>query len=248
MKNDSIAQAEPEVTDDQLNFVVSKLCQITRESALDYAIRVGSLVMHYFYGGDMKLWQRRGPKTQSFRRLACHPQLPMSASALCRAVAIFEVCERLNVAGRWSRITVSHLRVVLRLDEQEQCRLMAVANNERWSVQQLEQEARKITSSPAARRGRPMAPERVRVARSIEKLLHTSCNLLRELPEMERNLGDEYVSVERTIQQSIRSLEEARDVLLGRQQRARAAGDRDRGDAEMPPAGRAAFAEQGLAS
>jgi hypothetical protein len=35
---------------------------------------------------------------------------------------------------------------------------------------------------------------------------------------MEQVLGEQYESVERTIQQSIRSLEEARDVLLCQQQ------------------------------
>jgi hypothetical protein len=212
MRVESSAGGEPELTEDQLNLAVSKLCQITRESMLDYSIRVGSLVIHYFYGGDVKAWRSRGPKTHSFRRLAKHPQLPMSASSLYRCVAIFELCDRLNVVSRWSRITVSHLRVVLPFDEKEQCRLMSAANAERWSVQRLEQEARKVSSS-GARRGRPAAPELVRFGRSVEKLHRSSSLVLESLPTVSGMLGEKYSSIARNIEQSIQSLKSACEAI-----------------------------------
>lgn len=212
MRVESSAKGEVEITEDQLDLAVSKLCQITRESMLDYSIRVGSLVIHYFYGGDIKAWRSRGPKTHSFRRLAKHPQLPMSASSLYRCVAIFELCDRLNVVSRWSRITVSHLRVVLPFDEKEQCRLMAAANAERWSVQRLEQEARKAPSS-AVRRGRPAAPEFVRFGRTIEKLRRSSSLVLDSLPRVSEMLGEKYSFIAQNIEQSILNLESACDVL-----------------------------------
>jgi len=212
MPLEALVHGDQEMTEDQLSLAVSKLCQITRESMLDYSIRVGSLVIHYFYGGDIKAWRSRGPKTQSFRRLARHPQLPMSASSLYRCVAIFELCDRLNVVSRWSRITVSHLRVVLPFDEKEQCRLMSAANAERWSVQRLEQEARKVATNEA-RRGRSATPELVRFGRSIEKLHRSSSLVLDSLPNVSRMLGEKYPCIVQDIEQSIRNLEHAREVL-----------------------------------
>jgi hypothetical protein len=212
MRVESPAERELEMTDDQLGEAVKKLRQVTRESMLEYALRVGSLVIHYFYGGDIKSWRHRGPKTQSFRRLARHPELPMSASSLYRCVAIFELCDRLNVVSRWSRITVSHLRAVLPLDEDDQCRLMSAANSEQWTVQRLEQEARKLTSN-GLRRGRLAAPELTRLGRSIEKLHRSSSLVLESLPDVSGALGDKYSSIARNIEQSIRNLEHTREVL-----------------------------------
>ena len=212
MRVESSSENDLEMTEDQLSLAVSKLCQITRESMLDYSIRVGSLVIHYFYGGDIKAWRSRGPKTHSFRRLAKHPQLPMSATSLYRCVAIFELCDRLNVVSRWTRITVSHLRVVLPFDEKEQCRLMSAANTERWSVQRLEQEARKV-SSGAVRRGRPAAPEFVRFGRSVEKLRRSSSQVLDSLPRVSEMLGEKYSSIAQNIEQSILALEYACEVI-----------------------------------
>ena len=224
MKVDSSAENELEMTDDQVGHAVRKLRQVTRESMLEYAIRVGSLVIHYFYGGDIKSWRSRGPKTQSFRRLARHPELPMSASSLYRCVAIFELCDRLNVVSRWSRITVSHLRVVLPLSEKDQCRLISAANAEHWTVQRLEQEARKVASS-APRRGRLAAPELARFGRSIEKLHRSSSLVLDSLPDVSRALGDKYSCIAQNIEQSIRNLEHTREALGSLKVQAGAPGD-----------------------
>jgi len=205
---------EPTITEDQMTRVVRKLYQITRESTLDYAIRVGSLVIHYFYNGDTKVWRRRGPKAQSFRRLASHPQLPMSPSTLYRCVAVFELCERLNVAERGSHITVSHLRLVLRLDEREQRRLISTANAERWSVERLQGEVWHIASRSESRHGRAPPSDVARVARSVGKLLRSGSLMLRALPELGDALGDQYVCVEETLRQCVRGLEEAREAIL----------------------------------
>ena len=71
-----------ELSDEELDLLVSKLTQISREAHLDHAIRVGSLVIHYFYGGDLQLWRSRGPKTASFRpavALDCSVESPSDA-------------------------------------------------------------------------------------------------------------------------------------------------------------------------
>lgn len=223
-----------EVTDEQLNLVVNKLCQLTRESTLDYAIRVGSLVIHYFYGGNMTDWRKRGPKAQSFRRLASHPELPMSASALYRCVAVFELCERLNVVSRWSRITVSHIRVVLGITEPEQSRLMVRANAERWSVQRLQEEARKVGRAPR-NRGRAAPTELDRLARTLKKLVDSSCAVLDALTEVEPILRERYEFAAQTIQHSVRSLEEVRLLLSSHKTAPAPAPSADDASADVAP-------------
>jgi hypothetical protein len=128
--------------DNEMDLIVMKLRQVSREASLDYAIRIGSVIVHYFYGGDVSAWRARGPKPTSFRRLAARPDLPMSPSVLYRCVAIFELCERLGVVSRWRHVTASHLRAVLNLDAKEQVRLLAAVNAEGWSVQRLEEHTR----------------------------------------------------------------------------------------------------------
>lgn len=197
------------VSRDEMCLVVSKLNQITRDSTLDYAIRVGSLIVHYFYAGDMALWRSRGPKTNSFRRLASHPQLPMSASVLYRCVAVFEICERLNVVTRWKSMTASHLRVVLRLSEEDQCRLLAAADRERWSVQRLEAESRDLT--PARLAGRRVKPRVVAYASALERLIQSA-----EVADSEDDhqlSEEEHKYVAETLERSIRALSHVREVL-----------------------------------
>lgn len=197
---------------DVVDLVVKKLYQITRETTLDYAIRVGSLIIHYFYAGDMKTWRWRGPKTTSFRVLASHPDLPMSASTLYRCVAIYELCERLGVVNKWNRVTVSHLRLVLRLSEPDQQRLLAAANSERWSVQRLQEETEAVLRGSHPRE-RADAVKLTRYTRSLERIIRTSTSLLAELPEAERVMPGRYSDVREAVESSIRILEQARDLL-----------------------------------
>lgn len=208
---------EPAINEDQMTLVVKKLYQITRESTLDYAIRVGSLIIHYFYNGDARVWRSRGPKMQSFRRLASHPQLPMSPSTLYRCVAVFELCERLNIVERGSYLTVSHLRCVLRLDERDQRRLISAANAERWSVERMQREVRQIASFSATSQRRQPASELVCFGRSVDKLLRSGSRVIDSLPALERVLGEKYVWLAGTLRDSIRGLQAAREAILERQ-------------------------------
>jgi hypothetical protein len=204
-----------ELTAEDLTLVVTKLTQIAREATLDYAIRVGSLIVHYFYEGDSSLWRCKGPKASSFRRLAEHPELPMSASVLCRCVAIFELCERLNVVARWRRVTVSHLRLVLRLDAEKQGQLLAAADAGRWSVQRLAQEVRPLESASPRRTGRRLGSPLLACARTLER---SSAGLARAVRQTWA--GAELSSKERgfvadTLERSIQELSTVREFLAG---------------------------------
>ena len=132
---------------DQIDEVVHQLNGICRSSSLEFALRVGSVIIHHFYNGDTDTWRSRGPKVNSFRRLAEHPDLALSAGALYRCVAIFEMCDRLRAASRWRRLGASHLRVVIGLPPDKQESLLNSANEERWSVQMLQAKTQGLRTS-----------------------------------------------------------------------------------------------------
>lgn len=136
-KSDAGAKAIERCDDQKVGLVVRQLRQICRDSSLEFALKVGAVVIHNFYDGELGEWRSRGPKLHSFRRLAEHPDLPLSPSALYRAVAIFELCQRLNAPSRWRQLGTSHFRVVLGLDPEIQDKLLARANQEQWSVKAL---------------------------------------------------------------------------------------------------------------
>jgi hypothetical protein len=141
---------------DEIEGVVHELNGICRTSSLEFALKVGAVIIHNFYGGDTKAWRDRGPKTYSFRRLAKHPDLLISAGALFRCVAVFELCDRLRAASRWRRLGASHLRAVIGMPPDRQEELLAIANEQRWSVQLLQTKAQELRqgSSRGGRRAR----------------------------------------------------------------------------------------------
>ncbi len=122
--------------------IVAKLREISRRVALEYTLNVGRVVIHQIYGGDLNEWRSRGPKSASFRRLAAHPDLPMSPSALYRCVAIFAMCHQLGGLERWPRLGVGHLRCALVLPDAKRADLLQQANAKRWSVRQFESACR----------------------------------------------------------------------------------------------------------
>lgn len=203
--------AEGELERDSVSVVVSTLEKLSREAALDYALQVGRVVIEHFYEGRADIWRTRGPKLSSFRRLADHPELPMSASMLYRCVAVYELCERLNVLSRWRGLTLSHLRVVLPLNTDEQERLLGAADRERWSVHELTERARERHERHRPRGGRRELSATVRYARKLAKLgdidsLAVSLES-HALPERERSF------ILATVERSLQQLTELRELL-----------------------------------
>lgn len=129
---------------EQIEQVVNELNGICRTSSLEFALKVGAVIIHNFYEGDTNAWRTRGAKLHSFRRLAEHPELLISPGALYRCVAVFELCDRLRAPSRWRRLGASHLRAVIGLPPTRQEELLAMANEERWSVQVLQAKAQEI--------------------------------------------------------------------------------------------------------
>jgi hypothetical protein len=150
--------ADTELCTEQIDEVVNQLNGICRTSSLEFALKVGAVIIHHFYEGDTKAWRDRGPKVNSFRRLAEHPELPMSAGALYRCVAVFELCDRLRAVSKWRRLGASHLRAVIGVPREKQENLLAMANDERWSVQFLQAKAQELREGRPRGGRRPQSP------------------------------------------------------------------------------------------
>lgn len=163
------SDSEPRV-DEEIDIVVAQIKRLTRLATLEFSLRVGAVIIHHFYDGDTDAWRSRGPKTTSFRRLARHPELPLSPAALYRCVALFELCERLNAASRWQYLTASHLRTVLSLPTARQENVLAMANAKRWSVRILQEEVLREVAGDQKRGGRRAEPP---IARGLKKVTRT---------------------------------------------------------------------------
>ncbi|HTV17690.1 MAG TPA: hypothetical protein VMG12_03440 [Polyangiaceae bacterium] len=152
---------------EEINIVVAHIKRLARNANLEFALRVGALIIHHFYDGDANAWRRRGPKVASFRRLAAHPDLPLSPGTLYRCVALYELCDRLDAPSRWTHLGASHLRLVLGLPSAAQERLLATANAKRWSVKVLHQQ---VVLTKAERQTRGGRRAQSPVAKSIISL------------------------------------------------------------------------------
>lgn len=140
--------------DTKVEDVVRKLRAAARAAGFEFALKVGKIVVEEFYGGDLQGFRRRGRKEISLRRLAQHPELPMSPSALYRCLAVYELSARMPSFASWRHISVSHVRMVLGLPEDAQRSLLERADDGCWSVARLSQEVRSLQPM----RGSPAKP------------------------------------------------------------------------------------------
>ncbi len=165
-------RAVPEV---DLESVVGQLNAICKAATLNFALNVGGTVVRHLYAGNVEMWRNRDPtKCTSLRKLARHPHLPMSPSALYRSIAIYELCERLHIRS-WKHISTGHIRLVLPLEPDQQACFLATAEAERWSVRQLDAHVdAAIRSDPSIRinRGGVARPGTLRkLTRPLEQFI-----------------------------------------------------------------------------
>lgn len=142
---------------DAIDQVAQAIRDLHRSSSLEFAHRVGSVVLEKLYGGDFELLRDRGPKDASLRKLAGHPDLPLSASGLYQAIAVFEILERLGGVYACKHLCRSHVRAVLALPEEAQERLLERAEAQQWTVDRLKTEAF-CAARPTGAGGRPPLP------------------------------------------------------------------------------------------
>lgn len=205
MNLNSVGIAEigsPYESADVVERVISRLNTMVRAATLEFAVSVGRLIISEFYGGCMATWRDRGAKDYSFRRLARHPQLPMSVTALYRSVAIYEVSQRVNIE-QWKYVSMSHIRLVLPLAYEDQARLLQCVNQNHWTTRRLQQE---IDSSPkrsGERAARNRRKQLQTTMRAIERCLVASDQFV-EISESECEPSPESVSRARALLDRLR--------------------------------------------
>jgi hypothetical protein len=141
---------------DQANLddLAQRINALYRKATLDVACAIGKLIVDELYEGRVDLWCRDGTRRSSYRRLAARGDLLLSPSALCRAVAVHALCERLGGPTAWRHLTASHLQEVLALEGVQQERLLRAADTGNWTVSRLRAEAMKHRGTRRSRRPR----------------------------------------------------------------------------------------------
>lgn len=184
--------------------VVRDLRAMSEIATLELAMSVGRLVVERMFGGSLGAWRRRGKSDPTFAQLAKHPDLPMSAASLYRAVCIYEMVQNLPAISAWKWLTVSHLRSVIGLPVAEQERILSLAHANRWTVRQLERESAQVRARTNRRGGRPRVDPAVKVARKLQRILE------REVRDIDTSDSDE-------LQQAICAIRDRCDELLAAQ-------------------------------
>ena len=174
--------------DDPIERTVEDLRKVSRSAALEFAIQIGTIIIDRFYNGDAEQWRNRGTKHASFRKLAAHPMLPLSPGALYRAVAICELTRRFSGRRSVMHLGCSHLRAVLGLSVDEQCRLLDEAYESQWTVDRLTCEAAMVRPQPRKGGRRPTAPV-VRAVRAVQRCVENE--LVRVLDKLDPGLDFE---------------------------------------------------------
>jgi len=240
--SDARAIAPVVANSDLVSDVVAKLNHICKAATFDFAMNVGRLIVDNFYSGDLDRWRQRGVKNVSFRKLAKHPALPMSATALYRSVAIYELCKRMGIET-WKHVSTSHIRLVLPLPTQTQARLLRTTEDEGWPVTRLRDEivALRRSKDSAVALHEPPGDARIdHIIRALEKCLEDADDLVAktELSEhLPTDAAQACVAVVHRLRDACASLENRlnqRLLIVGGNQRGRAAHQRGRAAHTQP--------------
>lgn len=149
---------------DPVELAVSEIRHLARKAALDLALEVGEIVFRHVFEADLDLVKDQGVKHASFRRLALHPDLPMSASSLWRSVATFELFQRQPWLRECKHVGATHVQAVLGLPPRDQERLLGRAERERLKATDLREQA------AARRKGAGGRPPKLQILKALDSL------------------------------------------------------------------------------
>jgi hypothetical protein len=151
---------------------VARLNGLCRLQSLELTLAVGQVIVEDLYGGDLDAWRSRGPKDHSFRKLAAHEGLQLSAAVLARSTGIYEMMTRL-VVSTWRHLGPSHLRAALQLPGEAQSAILAQADREGWTATEMERRCREARprDPEGARPGRRPMPVVVKRLTKVNRLI-----------------------------------------------------------------------------
>gem|GEM_PF-5681594 len=150
-----------------LDATVVQLRELERRNGLERMVAIGRLVLDQFFGGSAAAWrERRNNKNNSVRRLAQHPDCPLSHSSLNQALGVYVAVRALPSVQTFKHVHACHVIAVLHLNEAAQLLWLEKGEEEQWSVRQLKAAVLESRRSDGERRGRPKTTAgRARVAR-----------------------------------------------------------------------------------
>jgi len=167
-----LPRASPPSCEQRIALATTRIRDLVGGARLQLALTIGRIVVEEIYDGDLMSWRQRGPKDASLRHLAADPRLTISASALYRAIGIYELKIRYADHPMWKMLTACHLRAVLGLPASEQTRLLDLATASAWTTQTLDQAAAASRDChKSSRGGRPRKLQLVRAIESAERAL-----------------------------------------------------------------------------
>lgn len=142
LEQESSEWAPGQLSDEEVNEIVERLCRMRRDSALALAIDVGALVVEKAFRGRVSLVRGGGRRTMAYWRLAMHPRMPFCRVTLWRYVRVYEVVKRLPWVVGDGALTVNHVLAVLSVPPGEQDLLLRRASRRRLTATQLRTEVR----------------------------------------------------------------------------------------------------------
>jgi hypothetical protein len=190
---------------------VRRINAMGASTALELTLAVGEVVLADLYEGDMgKLRSRNRKDHVTLRCVAADPALAMSASALYRSIAIFDVCSRIGRRS-WRHVSSSHVRAVLPLDPSAQEDLLVMAERDRWSVREIERHAAAVAAAPQARSRRGGRKRRTRLRAVVD-------GIRREAEVVEGLIGEDdplQDSSPESVRAATLAFERLRDLCVG---------------------------------
>ncbi|HEX9297146.1 MAG TPA: hypothetical protein VF881_14985, partial [Polyangiaceae bacterium] len=156
----------------ELDSVVRELQAMQRTTGLEWTLAIGGLVLNRFFGGSVQAWrERRKNKNNSVRRLAEHPECPLSRAAINQSIGIFVIVESLPCVRTFSHIGSAHVAAVFHLDKDAQRDWLERAERGSWGVRQPRDEVTRHRRESGERRGRPKASWNPHVLSNIRSII-----------------------------------------------------------------------------
>lgn len=204
-----------------LDRLVSDVNEACRAEPLDHVYRIGELVITQLYDGDLEAWRSERVRRASYRSLVTRHDLLLSPSALCRAVGVYALANRVGGFQRWKNVGVSHYQEVLPLPQASQERLLTECDEQRWTVATLRSQVRQLRQQ-LGRAGKSR--------KSAARILHAALAKLERAREvMDRGSAetelDDLLGVVRKISSEVSCLE----ALAQRKNRRDASSNREAG-------------------
>jgi hypothetical protein len=161
------------VSSAEIDAAFDEMVALHRSATLDYAIRMGEVVIRRFFAGSLAAWRQRGQDDPSVRSLAAKvdsARLPgMSVTTMYRSIEIYDLECRVGVSGR-HQLNAGHARAVLGLTDKQQEALLGRAEANDWTAERLDAEVARLRKREGKGKGRPPLPGFLKTIRAIDRL------------------------------------------------------------------------------